>query len=150
MRPRKYHESSPTSQFKSTNSSLLSFLYSPTLTSIHELCWQSNVSAFEYAIQVGHNFSSKEQASFNFMAAVTICSDFGAQKNKASRCFHCFPYFPLWWLLFICGAQTIGCVGFNSCSAWALEWHRGFIRPSACGIFVDQRLNPCPLHWQAF
>ena len=27
-------------------------------------------------------FSSKEKASFNFMAAVTICSDFGAQKNK--------------------------------------------------------------------
>ena len=26
-------------------------------------------------------FSSKEQASFNFMAAVTICSDFGVQKN---------------------------------------------------------------------
>ena len=24
---------------------------------------------------------------FNFMAAVTICSDFGAQKNKVSRCF---------------------------------------------------------------
>ena len=27
---------------------------------------------------VGHNFSSKKKASFNFMAAVTICSDFGA------------------------------------------------------------------------
>ena len=26
---------------------------------------------------LGHNFLSKEQASFNFMAAVTICSDFG-------------------------------------------------------------------------
>jgi len=36
-----------------------------------------NVSAFEYAVQVGHNFSSKEQASFNFIAEVTICSDFG-------------------------------------------------------------------------
>ena len=31
----------------------------------------------------------------NFMASVTICSDFGAQKNKVSHCFHCFPiYFP--------------------------------------------------------
>ena len=50
-------ESSPTPQFKSINSSALSFLYSPTLTSIHYywknhsfdsavLCWQSNVSAF--------------------------------------------------------------------------------------------------------
>ena len=25
------------------------------------------------------------------MAAITICSDFGAQKNKVSHCFHCFP-----------------------------------------------------------
>ena len=29
------------------------------------------------------------------MAAITICSDFGAQKNKVWHCFHCFPiYFP--------------------------------------------------------
>ena len=27
------------------------------------------------------------------MAAVTICSDFGAQKNKVSHCFHCFPIY---------------------------------------------------------
>ena len=44
-------------QFKSINSSALSFLYSPTLTSIHDywknhscgyidICWQNNVSAF--------------------------------------------------------------------------------------------------------
>ena len=26
--------------------------------------------------------ASKEQASFNFMAAVTVCSDFRAQENK--------------------------------------------------------------------
>ena len=32
---------------------------------------------------------------FNFMAAVTICSDFGAQKSKVSHCFHFFPiYLP--------------------------------------------------------
>ena len=29
------------------------------------------------------------------MAAITICSDFGAPKNKVWHCFHCFPvYFP--------------------------------------------------------
>ena len=50
-------KSSPTPQFKSINSSVLSFLHSPTLTSIHDhwknhsldqtdLCWQSCVSAF--------------------------------------------------------------------------------------------------------
>ena len=55
--PRDSQESSPTPQFKSINSSALSFPYSPTLTSIHgywknqsfdymDLCWQSNVSAF--------------------------------------------------------------------------------------------------------
>ena len=55
--PRDSQESSPTPQSKSINSSALSFLYSVTLTSIHDywknhtfdetdLCWQSNVSAF--------------------------------------------------------------------------------------------------------
>ena len=64
-------ESSPTPQFKSINSLALSLPHSPTLTSIHDhwknhsldwtnLCWQSNVFAFEYAIYVGHNFPSKE------------------------------------------------------------------------------------------
>ena len=37
-----------------------------------------------------HCFSSKEQVSFNFMIAVTICSDFGAQENKVCQCFHFF------------------------------------------------------------
>ena len=31
--------------------------------------------------------------SFNFMASVTICSDFGATKNKVSHYFHCSPTF---------------------------------------------------------
>ena len=31
----------------------------------------------------GHRFSSKEQVSFKFMAAVIICSDFGAQEIKS-------------------------------------------------------------------
>ena len=53
--PKDSQESSPTAQFKSINSSVLSFLYSPMLTSIHDywknhsfnqtyLCQQSNVS----------------------------------------------------------------------------------------------------------
>ena len=80
--PRDSQESSPTPTFKSINSSALSFFNSPTLTSIHDywknhcfhymdLCWQSDVSAFEYAVQVGQSFSSKKQASFNFMTEVT-------------------------------------------------------------------------------
>ena len=37
-----------------------------------------------------------KQASFNFMAAVTICNDFGAQENKISHCFHCFCIYLPW------------------------------------------------------
>ena len=37
-----------------------------------------------------------KQASFNFMAAVTSCSDVGAQENKVSHCFHCFPIYLPW------------------------------------------------------
>ena len=32
--------------------------------------------------QVFHSFSAKEQASFNFVAAVTVHIDFGAQENE--------------------------------------------------------------------
>ena len=39
--PRDSQESSPTPQFKSINSSMLSFLYSPTLTSIHDY-WKNH------------------------------------------------------------------------------------------------------------
>ena len=38
---------------------------------------------FNELSRLGHDFSSKEQASFNFMAVVTIFSDFGAQKIKS-------------------------------------------------------------------
>ena len=54
--PRDSQESSPTPQFKSISSSVLSLLYGPTLTSVHDcwkkhsfymdLCWQSDISAF--------------------------------------------------------------------------------------------------------
>ena len=30
------------------------------------------------------------------MAAITICNDFGAQKNKVWHCFHCFPNYIPW------------------------------------------------------
>ena len=36
-----------------------------------------------------------QQATFNFLAAVTICSDFGGPQNKVCHCLQCFPiYFP--------------------------------------------------------
>ena len=48
------------------------------------------------SVYVCHSFSSKEQVSFNFMAAVTICSAFGAQENKICHCFHFFPFCLPW------------------------------------------------------
>ena len=68
-----------------------------------DLCWQSNVSIFNtlsrlfIAWLISRLISwfisrlSKEKASFNFMATVTICSDFGAQENKFCHYFYCFP-----------------------------------------------------------
>ena len=97
-------ESFPMSQF--INSLALSFLYSTTLTTIHEYWkmialtrWTSVGKVmsllFNMLTRLVIILSSKEQASFNFMAAVTICSDFGAQESKLCHCFHCFPiYLP--------------------------------------------------------
>ena len=73
---------------------MLSFLYGPTLASICDY-WENH--GFDYMGLVGkivsllfnmlsrycHGFSSKEQVSFNSMAAVAICSDFGAKKIKS-------------------------------------------------------------------
>ena len=40
-------------------------------------------------------FLPRSKCLFNFMAALTICNDFGAQENKVCHCFHCFPiYLP--------------------------------------------------------
>ena len=44
--------------------------------------------------------------SFNFMAAITICSDSGAQENKVSHCFHCFPIYLPW-------SDRTGCHNFS-------------------------------------
>ena len=86
-------------------------LYSPTRTPIHT--WKTivltrrtlvskvksqlfNMPSRYYFLLFFVFFSSKEQASLNFMSALTICSDFGAQKYKVSHCFHCFPIYLPW------------------------------------------------------
>ena len=45
---------------------------------------------------VCQSFSSKEQVSFNFVAAVTVYRDFGAQENKICHGFHFFPFYFPW------------------------------------------------------
>ena len=50
----------------------------------------------EESEKVGLNLNIQKTrilASFNFMAAVTICRDFGAPKYKVCHCFHCFPIY---------------------------------------------------------
>ena len=97
-------ESSPTPQFKSINSSVLSFLYGPSFTSVHDywkdhsfdytdLCWQSDVSTF--------NMLSRSFIAFFPRTSVLISwlqspSDLGDQKNEVSHCFHCFPIYLPW------------------------------------------------------
>ena len=97
------------STIKSINSSALSLFYGPLLTSVQDY-WKKNPIAltiqtfvskvmslfaiafntlflsFQYA--ACHSFPSKE--AFNFMAAVTVCCDFGTQENKTCHCFHFF------------------------------------------------------------
>ena len=41
-------------------------------------------------------FFPKEQASFHFTAAVTVCSGFGTQEDKVCHCFHCSPIYLPW------------------------------------------------------
>jgi len=65
------------------------------------ICWEGpNGSQKRRALNKNYKAGrkpSKEQASLNFMAAVTICSDFGAQENKVCHRFHCFPIYLKRW-----------------------------------------------------
>ena len=105
--PRDSQESSPAPQLESIISSVLSLLYGPTVTSIYDdwknhsfdymdLCQQSKVSV-SHTVYICHSFSSKKQASFNFVGAVTIYSDLGAQEKKICYCFHLSPFYLPWY-----------------------------------------------------
>ena len=66
------------------------------------------------------------------MAAVTICSDFGAQKNKVWHCFHCFsiylPCFPV--VMYGCESWTVKkaeCRRTDAFELWC--WRRLFRVP---------------------
>ena len=84
-------ESSPTPQFKSINSSCSAFfivqLSYPYMTTGKTIALTRWTFAGKVMSLLFHSFSSKEQASFNFMAAIITCSDFGAQENKVCHCF---------------------------------------------------------------
>ena len=78
----------------------LSHLYMTTgkivVLTIRIFCQQDDVSAFQYIAYVCHSSPFKEQASFNSVAAATVCSDSGAQENKVCHCFQFFPFYLPW------------------------------------------------------
>ena len=97
---------SPTPQFKRINFLALSFLYCPTLTSICNYWRTTALSRWTFAGKIMPllfnmlsrlviDFHSRSK-SLNFMAAVTICKNFGAPPNKVSHCFHCFSIHLPW------------------------------------------------------
>ena len=48
-----------------------------------------------------------------------------------------------------CGAQALGMRAAVVVARGLSSVARGLSCSAACGIFPDQGLNPCPLHWQA-
>ena len=67
------------------------------------------------------------------MAAVTICSDFGAQKNKVSHCFLCFPIYLSW----------SGGTRCHDLSFWMLSFKPAFSLSSF--TFIKRFLSSSPL-----
>ena len=90
LQSRDSQESSPVPQFKRINSSMLSFLCSPTLTPIHDY-WKTIALTrwafvgkvvsllFNMLSRLVIAFLPRSKCLFNFMAAVNMNSDFWAQ-----------------------------------------------------------------------
>ena len=76
---------------------LLSYLYMTTGKTIPLTIWSfvSEVMSllFNMASKLVIAFFFREQVSFNFMATVTIHSDFGAQEDKICDCFPFSPFY---------------------------------------------------------
>ena len=75
--------------------------YGPSLTPLHELWLYASLLAtwclcFLICCLSCQSFFCKEQVSFNFMATVTIHSDFGAQEKKICHCCYVFPFHFPW------------------------------------------------------
>ena len=102
--PRDSQESSPTPQFKSINSSALSPLYSPTLTSIHG-CWKNNI-AWTIWTFVGRVMSLTlsrlvigflPKSKHLLISWLQLLSTVILEPPKiVCHCFHCFPIYLPW------------------------------------------------------
>ena len=94
-------KSSPIPQFESIYYTVFSLLHYPTLNPYMTTGKTIALTRWNFVGKVMFLlfiilsrlviFSSKEQACFNFMAAVTVHSDFGAQENKSVTVFIVSP-----------------------------------------------------------
>ena len=109
--PSDAQESTPAPQFESINS-VFSLLYGSILTSVHDY-WKNHIlTIWTFVSKVKSllfNMLSRFVIAFlprskhlNFMAAVTVHSDFGAQENKTCHSFHFFSIYLPW-------SDGIGC-----------------------------------------
>ena len=58
---------------------------------ICQIVGQNDVSASQHTVYVSHNFPARKQMPSDFMAAVTIHSDFRAQEEEIRHSFHLSP-----------------------------------------------------------
>ena len=103
--PKNSQESSPAPQFESIHSLVLSLHYGPALTSIRDYWKNHSFDSKDFVSKVMFlplincldlsKLSSMEQASFNFMAAITICSDSFWFLVKVANC-QCKNQQTLW------------------------------------------------------
>ena len=69
----------------------------PYMTARKAITWNMDLCQQSIWIFLIHCLGlSKEQASFNFMTAITVWSGFGAPQNKVCHCFHFFPIYLPW------------------------------------------------------
>ena len=68
-----------------------------------------------------------------YAQAVSSCSTQGIHFSCSAQASHCGGFS-------CCRGQALGRLSFSSCA-------RGFSCSLVCGIFLDQRSNPCTLHW---
>ena len=64
-----------------------------------DLCWKSDICAFEYPVYVCHSFPYKEHASFYCKTSVRAHSDFWSTRKENLLPFPLFPllFAVMWW-----------------------------------------------------
>ena len=100
--PRNSQEFSPTLQFKSISSLVVSLLYGPPPTTIHYY-WKNHSFVgkimpllFNTLSRFVIAFLPRSKHLLISWLQFTIYSDFGAQADKVCHCFYCFPIYLTW------------------------------------------------------